>query len=73
MNDDEIKPLDEDPIVAEVRRIREELAADFNYDLKAIFEEAHRRTEEARRAGAKVVTLPPKRPPGWSEQAKQLG
>ncbi len=27
----------EDPIVAEVRRVREELAARFNYDVKAIF------------------------------------
>ena len=27
----------EDPIVAEVRRIREEYAARFNYDLEAIF------------------------------------
>ncbi len=33
----------EDPIVAEVRRIREELAARFNFDLKAIFADLRQR------------------------------
>ncbi len=33
----------EDPIVAEVRRIREELAARFNFDLKAIFADIRQR------------------------------
>lgn len=64
---------DDDPIVAEVRRVREELAARFNYDLKAILEDARRRTEEAARAGHKVVSLPPRRPKGWTEPAKKAG
>ena len=34
---------DEDPIVAEVRRARAEFAAEFHYDLHAIFEEMRRR------------------------------
>jgi hypothetical protein len=34
---------DEDPIVAEVRRAREELAAKFNYDLRSILEDAMNR------------------------------
>lgn len=34
---------DEDPIVAEVRRAREEFAAEFGNDLHAIFEEMRRR------------------------------
>ena len=34
---------DSDPVVAEVRRAREELAAEFNYDLAALFAEMRRR------------------------------
>lgn len=37
----------EDPVVQEVRRIRQEHAAKFDYDLKAIFADL-KRTEEAR-------------------------
>ncbi len=33
----------EDPIVSEVRRIREELAAKFNFDIGAIFEDIRKR------------------------------
>ncbi len=33
----------EDPIVLEVRRIREELAAQFNFDVGAIFEDIRKR------------------------------
>jgi len=34
---------DDDPVVAEVRRAREELAAEFHFDLHAIFKEMRRR------------------------------
>jgi len=57
--------MKDDPIVEEVHRVREEIAAKFNYDLRAICEDAQRRTEEARRAGRRVVSRPPRRPPGW--------
>jgi hypothetical protein len=33
----------EDPIVAEVRRVREQLSAQFNFDLKAIFADLRNR------------------------------
>ena len=33
----------EDPIVAEVHRIREKLAAEFDFDLKAIFADLRKR------------------------------
>ena len=33
----------EDPIVAEVHRIREQLAAEFNFDVKAIFADLRKR------------------------------
>ena len=64
---------DDDPIVAEVRRVREDLAAQFNYDLSAIIDNARRRTEELARAGHNVVSLPPRRPEGWTEPAKKAG
>ncbi len=47
-----------DPIVAEVRRNREEYAARFNHDIKAICRAA--RQNQANASG-QVVTLPPKR------------
>jgi len=51
--------MSDDPIVAEVRAIRDRLAARFNYDIRAIAEDARRRQREG---GRKVVSLPPKRP-----------
>jgi len=39
---------DEDPIVAEVRRIREEYAAKFGYDMKLIDEDTKRRARVLR-------------------------
>ena len=51
---------DPDPIVAEVRRVRDELARKFNYDVHAICEDLCRRqgktvTGEELRAGAGAV------------------
>jgi N-formylglutamate amidohydrolase len=48
----------DDPIVAEIRRIREEHAARFNYDLHAMCEDIRRSQNER---GLPVVTLPPQR------------
>ncbi len=47
-----------DPIVAEVRRNREEYAARFNHDIEAICRAARQNQAEA---SGRVVTLPPKR------------
>jgi hypothetical protein len=47
---------DDDPIVAEVRRAREEFAAGFNYDLRAICEEMQRRQATT---GRKYASLSP--------------
>lgn len=47
-----------DPIVEEVRRRREEYAARFNHDLKAICRDLRERQEKS---GRKTVSLPPKR------------
>ena len=48
-----------DEIVDEVRRNREEHAAKFNHDVKAIFEDA---VKEQRESGRKLVSPSPKRP-----------
>ena len=38
-----------DPVVEEVRRIRDQQAAELNYDLKAMFERARRRQWQSNR------------------------
>ncbi len=59
-----------DPIVEEIRKIREEHAARFNYDLDAIFED-WKKSEKA--SGLPVVNLPPNRPPGWTAPEESGG
>jgi hypothetical protein len=46
----------EDPIVAEVRKIRDKLAAKFHYDIDAMAEDARKRE---RKSGHRIVS--PKR------------
>ena len=46
-----------DPIVDEVRQARDEIAKRFNYDLRAIFEDAKRRQAASDR---KAVSFPPR-------------
>ena len=48
----------EDPIVGEVRKVREEHAARFNYDLRAIVDDLKKRERDG---GRPVVSLQPKR------------
>ena len=48
------KAPDGDPIVAEVRKIKDRLAARYNYDAEAMLRDTMRRQ---RRGGRKVVTL----------------
>ena len=47
----------EDPIVAEVRKIREEYAARFNYDLRALYQALKEQESEDTR---EKVSFPPK-------------
>jgi len=44
----------QDPIVEEIRRIRQEHAARFNYDVRAIIEDARKRQQQGNR---KVVSF----------------
>jgi hypothetical protein len=48
-----------DPIVEQIKRIREEYAARFNYDLEAIARDVRSRQEDDNR---QVVRRPPRRP-----------
>jgi hypothetical protein len=52
------EPTWEDPIVKEVREIRDAIARQCNYDLRALFEQikAHERA-----SGRRFVTYPPNR------------
>jgi hypothetical protein len=47
-----------DPIVDEVRRVRDAYAARFNYDLDAIFRDIK---EQEKKSGLQFVTFPPRR------------
>jgi hypothetical protein len=48
----------EDPIVAEVRRVRQEIFARFNYDLDAYFEHLKEAEDEARKRGVRYSDRP---------------
>ncbi len=48
-----------DPIVEEVRKVRNDHARKFNYDLKAIAADLKKQQQAGRR---KVVSLPPRKP-----------
>jgi hypothetical protein len=54
-----------DPIVEEVRRLRQQYAAQFNHDLKAICRDLR---ERQKRSGRKIVSLPPRRVPRVSPE-----
>ena len=50
--------IEEDPIIDEVRRIKREIAAEFNYDVHALGEHLRQLQRES---GRTYVTLPPRR------------
>ncbi|MGH9942070.1 MAG: hypothetical protein ACRD9R_06890 [Pyrinomonadaceae bacterium] len=54
----------EDEIVAETRRVREDYAAKFDYDLEAIYRDLQ--AQEAQ-SGRPLVTLCPKEPAQWPQ------
>jgi hypothetical protein len=53
-----------DFIVEETRKVREEYAARFNYDLAAIYSDLKEKEKQGKR---KVISLPPKRPASLSK------
>lgn len=48
-----------DPIVEETRKLRDEYAAQFNYDLEALFRDLK---EQEQQGGREVVSFPPRKP-----------
>jgi hypothetical protein len=64
MNEQDFK----DPIVEEVRRVREAHAARFNYDLDAIVRDLR---EQQKNSGRTYITLPPRRPSGTSQRPRE--
>ena len=61
--------MTDDPIVAEVRRIREEHAARFGHDLDAIFQDIQ---ERQRTSGRTYVSFPPRRVSPAEQEAARL-
>jgi hypothetical protein len=49
----------DDPIVQEIRKVREEHAARFNFNLQAIADDLKKQQEDS---GKAFVSLPPKKP-----------
>ena len=60
---------DDNPIIAEVRKNREELLARFNGDLRALCEYA---TEQAIKQGFKIVSFPPYRVSPAEQEAARI-
>lgn len=59
----------EDPIVAEIHRIRAEILAEFDGDLHAYYSYIRSQEEEDRMRGVTYVSLQPRRPPGYKPEA----
>lgn len=53
-------PIWQDPVIAEMRAIKEQLAAEFDFDIKAMLRDQMRREK---RHGARLVSLAPKSAP----------
>jgi len=62
-----------DPIIEEARAAGRASFARFNNDRAAAFEDLRRQTEELRRMGGRVVSLPPRRPRKQSATTKKAG
>ncbi|MCD8489756.1 MAG: hypothetical protein LRZ84_24215 [Desertifilum sp.] len=64
--------MDQDAIVEEIYRIREEYSRSFNHDLKAIFADLQKQQAES---GREFVSLSQKRglTTRWSGQARDIG
>jgi len=65
--------MTDDPIIDEVRRAGEAFLAQFDFDMKAACDDLRRRTDEARRSGRQVLSLPPKRVTAVAGSDKNAG
>jgi hypothetical protein len=62
--------MKDDPIVEEVRKVREAFAAAHNYDIAAMVADLRRRQQDSH---LKVVLLPPKPPSHRPAPTKKVG
>ncbi len=60
----------QDPIVAEIRRIREQYAARFHHDIQAICRHAE---EQQQKADREVVVRPPRHPEAKGSREETAG
>lgn len=58
-----------DEIVEETRRLRDEFAAQFNYDIRAMFEYLH---EQQKTSGREYVSFSDKKSSGKKKSAKKI-
>jgi hypothetical protein len=54
--------MNDDPIVDEVHRIRQQLLDEFDGDIDALMDEANRRLLDGEFGPRKIVSFPPRRP-----------
>ncbi len=63
----------DDPIVSEIRKVRETHAARFNFDLRAIYLDMKKKELEYKKEGWKVVSFQPKKLKRRTQQIKRIG
>jgi hypothetical protein len=61
--------MHEDPIMAELRQIREEMLAECGGDMDVFFQRIKAAEDEEARKGRVIVSLPPRRPVGYRPDA----
>jgi hypothetical protein len=61
--------MQSDPIVDEIHRVREQIAARFGYDIRAIGRDAHQRDATSDR---EVIRRPPRKPAAPAKAKSQL-
>ena len=59
----------QDPIVEEVRRLRDQYASELGYDISRIFQDIQKRQAQA---GKKTVSFPPRTPIKMPKVASQV-
>ena len=62
----------QDPIIQEIRQIREEHAARFNYDLWEIYRDLKEQEEQEKRSGRTFISYPSKKANAFEENARDV-
>jgi hypothetical protein len=64
---------EDNPIIAEIRAVRETMLAEHNGDLNSLVKHLKRRQEEAARAGRKVISPPTPRSEPQPARTRKAG